>query len=311
MQISGLRIASYSDWTGDASTLPESPIFTLLAACMWAPDHSHPRPCARCKTRICRWGWGSCRGRRGRRGGEIQAGEAVGQEGVPGDGGEAGVGLGLDEGAQEGFVVCAEDGVGVAQGGGQAAEDLGVGQALRRRGRWRAVEAQIEVAVGLEDVPMLKLGGGGQDVVGVVGGVGLEVFEDDGEEIVPHQPGQDGGLVWGDGGGVGIVDDQGFDRGTGLVGGGEWVHGAGVVVGLGRRAGSGLRASPRAIMLRVRGVRPARRSGRVMAVRSMWRKLPLLLSWMPPPTSRQAPTRAGRQAMVRMAMPPPAWRCMP
>ena len=40
-------------------------------------------------------------------------------------------------------------------------------------------------------------------------------------------------------------------------------------------------------------------------------KVPEVESRAPPPTSRQAPTTAGRQAIVRTAIPPPAWRLSP
>ena len=39
------------------------------------------------------------------------------------------------------------------------------------------------MAVGAVRVPMLQLRGGGQQVVGVVGGVGLKVFQHHGEQV--------------------------------------------------------------------------------------------------------------------------------
>ena len=63
-------------------------------------------------------------------------------------------------------------------------------------------------------------------------------------------------------------------------------------------------------MLMVRGVRPANRSGRDSAALSIV-KLPDVESSMPPAASRNAPTSAGRQAMLRIAMPPPRTRCSP
>ena len=52
------------------------------------------------------------------------------------------------------------------------------------------------------------------------------------------------------------------------------------------------------------------RSGRCSAA-SLTGKVPDTDSITPPPASRQAPTTAGRQAIVRTAMPPPAWRLRP
>ncbi len=63
-------------------------------------------------------------------------------------------------------------------------------------------------------------------------------------------------------------------------------------------------------MLMVRGVRPARRSARSSACLSTL-KLPPVESSRPPAASRNEPTRAGRQAILRVAMPPPRARCMP
>jgi hypothetical protein len=59
---------------------------------------------------------------------------------------------------------------------------------------------------------VFEKGGGGQDDVGEIGGVGLELFEDDGEEIVAPEAAADGVLIGRDGGRVRVVDDQGLDR---------------------------------------------------------------------------------------------------
>ena len=66
---------------------------------------------------------------------------------------------------------------------------------------------------------------------------------------------------------------------------------------------------PSWLMLRVRvpgGVRSGRSRASVLTG-----KVPEVLSSTPPPTSRQAPVIAGRQEMVRTAIPPPAWRFRP
>jgi hypothetical protein len=72
---------------------------------------------------------------------------------------------------------------------GEAAEDLRVRQRLAERRDRAAVVHQVEVAVRLVHVVVLELRRRGQQHVGVVGGVGLEVLEDDGEEIVAAQSG--------------------------------------------------------------------------------------------------------------------------
>jgi hypothetical protein len=61
-------------------------------------------------------------------------------------------------------------------------------------------------------------------------------------------------------------------------------------------------------MLIVRAGGPA--SGRSSVAVSK-RKAALVESWTPPPARRQWPATAGRHAMVRTAMPPPACRCSP
>ncbi len=72
------------------------------------------------------------------------------------------------------------------------------------------------MAVGEVEIGVFQEGGGGKQDVGVVGGVGLELFEDHGEKIVAAEAAAHGVLVRGDGGGVGVVDHQGLD---GRIGG--------------------------------------------------------------------------------------------
>ena len=67
------------------------------------------------------------------------------------------------------------------------------------------------VAVGALNVGVFEEGGGGEDVVGVVGGVGKEELVDDGEEVVAGKAAADGVLIGRDGGGVGVVDKEGMD----------------------------------------------------------------------------------------------------
>jgi hypothetical protein len=70
------------------------------------------------------------------------------------------------------------------------------------------------------------------------------------------------------------------------------------------------RSSPMVVMLMVRGWRPAAGRG-AAAPRLLAGKEPEVDSWTPPAGWRQAPTSAGRQAMLRTAMPPPRTRCTP
>ncbi len=62
------------------------------------------------------------------------------------------------------------------------------------------------------EVGVLQERGGGQQDIGVVGGVGLELLQHHGEQIVAPQAAQHGVLVGRDGGGVRIVDHQGLHR---------------------------------------------------------------------------------------------------
>ncbi len=75
-------------------------------------------------------------------------------------------------------------------------------------------------------------------------------------------------------------------------------------------AAASLSARPMVDMLTVRGVRPANKSGsRERLIVDL--KFPDVERSMPPAASRNAPTSAGRQAMLRIAMPPPLTRCSP
>ena len=61
---------------------------------------------------------------------------------------------------------------------------------------------------------MLQLCGGGQDVVGVVGGVGLEMLEHHGEQVFARKTFDDLARIGCDRDGVAVVDDECFDFGT-------------------------------------------------------------------------------------------------
>ena len=70
----------------------------------------------------------------------------------------------------------------------QAAEDFRVRQGLAGRFQSGAGELQVVVAVGEVEVGVFEKGGRGQNDVGEIGGIGLELFEDDGEQIVAPRP---------------------------------------------------------------------------------------------------------------------------
>ena len=72
------------------------------------------------------------------------------------------------------------------------------------------------MAVRLVHVDVLELRRGGQHEVGVVGGVGLEVFEHDGEEILAREARRDFARLRRDGDRVAVVDDQRIDRRIGM-----------------------------------------------------------------------------------------------
>ena len=93
---------------------------------------------------------------------------------------------------------------------GQQAEDFDVGLRLAGRGQRGPRQLQIVVAVGEVEVGVFQERGGGQHDVGEIGGVGLELFEHHGEQIVAAQAAQHGVLIGRDGGGVRVVDHQRF-----------------------------------------------------------------------------------------------------
>ncbi|MNE29545.1 hypothetical protein D3C80_1230320 [compost metagenome] len=70
------------------------------------------------------------------------------------------------------------------------------------------------------------------------------------------------------------------------------------------------KSSPMVLMLMVRGL-PLERSSERCNARKLTGKASADASRAPPAAWRQAPTRAGRQAILRTAMPPPRTRCKP
>ncbi len=93
-----------------------------------------------------------------------------------------------------------------------SAEDLDVRFRFAGRRQRGPRQLQIVVAVGEVEIGVLQKRGGGQQDVGVIGGVGLELLEHHGEQIVAAQAREHGILIGRDGGRVGVVDHQRLDR---------------------------------------------------------------------------------------------------
>jgi hypothetical protein len=91
-------------------------------------------------------------------------------------------------------------------------EDLAVRQRLADRRDRRTVEGHVVVAVREMQVPVLELRRRRQHDVGPVRGVGEEVLQHDGEQILARQPAQHGVAVGRDGGRIAVVDDQRANR---------------------------------------------------------------------------------------------------
>ena len=95
----------------------------------------------------------------------------------------------------------------------EGGEHVDIGAGFAEGGDGLVGDLGEEVAVGAHDVFGFEEGGGGEDDVGVVGGVGEELLVDDGEEVVAAEAGEDACGVGRDGGGVAVVDEEGVDRG--------------------------------------------------------------------------------------------------
>ena len=87
------------------------------------------------------------------------------------------------------FVIIVKARLGKAHVPGQFAKDLGVGFGLAQRRDGRAVEQHIGMPIAQMHIPMLQLGGGRQEVVGIVGGVSLKMFQHHSEQVFARKPG--------------------------------------------------------------------------------------------------------------------------
>ena len=134
-----------------------------------------------------------------------QRGKALGQQFVEVDG------VSIGDAAQA-LVTLRETRIRVAHVPGQIPEDLAVRPCLAHRRDGRAVQQHVGMAIRDLHIPVLQLGRGGQQVVGVVGGVGLEMLQHDGEEVFAREAPHHFRRVRRDGHGVAVVDDQRLDR---------------------------------------------------------------------------------------------------
>ncbi len=198
------------------------------------------------------------------------------------------------------FGRVAEAGLGEAHALGELAEEPDVGARFAGRLDGLLRELHKVVAVGALNVGVLEEGGGGQHVVGVVGGVGEEELVDDGEEIGAREAAAHGVLVGRDRAGVGVVDEEGVDAAGRLV----------------RPASpSSVSAWPRADMLTSAGFAAEGRGelrgrgGRTAF--SFQENAPEVERTAPPPRCFHAPVSAGSMAMARTAAPPFSARCTP
>ena len=94
----------------------------------------------------------------------------------------------------------------------QPAEDLRVRQTLARRRDGGLVPLQVHVAVGVVEVGVFRLHGRRQHDVGVVDGVGGEVLDDDGEQVLAREAAPQRPLPGRARRRVGAVEDQRVDR---------------------------------------------------------------------------------------------------
>ena len=134
-----------------------------------------------------------------------QGRKAIGQQFIEVDG----VAIGH---AAQGLVVVAKTGLIEAHLLRQFAKDLAVGFGFALRRDRGAIEQHVGVAVAHVNVPVFELCGGGQDVVGVVGRVSLEMLQHDSEQVFACKALHHLGRVWRNRHRVAVVDDQCLDR---------------------------------------------------------------------------------------------------
>ena len=124
------------------------------------------------KLTLARWRGEVAPGKRRFR--QRQCGKAFGQQFVE-------VNVLCKRSAAECFVVVSKTRLVKPHARRQLTKNLRIGFAVTQRRNGRAIQQHIGVAVRQVNVPVLQLGGGGQDVVGVVGSVGLEMLKHHGK----------------------------------------------------------------------------------------------------------------------------------
>ena len=116
-----------------------------------------------------------------------------------------------ERGPAQGFIVVGKTGFCETHARRQRAKDVGVGAGLTDGRDGRAVQQHVGVAVGQVNVPVLQLRGGRQDVVGVIGGVGAEVFHHHGEQVLARKSAHHFRRLRCHGNRVAVVDHQRLD----------------------------------------------------------------------------------------------------
>ena len=116
--------------------------------------------------------------------------------------------------AAQAFVALGKTRIVKTHAGGQRPEDVGVGAYTAHGRNGRAIQQHIGVAVAGVDVPMFQLRGGGQDEVGEVGRVGLEMLQHHGEQVFAGKALHHLARLGGHRDRVAVVNNQGFDLRT-------------------------------------------------------------------------------------------------
>ena len=98
--------------------------------------------------------------------------------------------LGIEQRTDHIVFRIAEAGILEAQAPGQGAEDIDIGFGLTGGRQRRTGQLQVIVTVSKIKIGMFEESGRGQDDIGVIGGIVLELFENYGEQIGP--PGRGG-----------------------------------------------------------------------------------------------------------------------
>ena len=130
----------------------------------------------------------------------------------------------LQRQAAQAFVVFLQQGVVHAHSGCQFTKNLRIGFGLTHGRDGGAIQHHVGVAIAVVNVPVLKLRGRGQHIVGMVGGVGHKVFQHHGEQIFSRKAFHYLGRLGSHRHGVAVVDHQGFDQALRIQGVADGAH---------------------------------------------------------------------------------------